>query len=150
MTNLETIRQACIKANPEIMELKFGCRIKTENMVKDYIKVICEPFKDSEKNEYIYATHGQTAEKIYLKPYKTENKIIKILGREIRLSDVLLALEKLNEDRKSYWGIDSEGEFIKFKRYDIDENSNIFWDLKNDNLELQSEETINFLVELLK
>jgi hypothetical protein len=29
--HIQTSREACIKANPEIMELKFGCEVETKS-----------------------------------------------------------------------------------------------------------------------
>jgi hypothetical protein len=36
--HIQTSREACIKANPEIMELKFGCEVETKSNGK--IRVI--------------------------------------------------------------------------------------------------------------
>jgi hypothetical protein len=65
---------------------------------------------------------------------KTKTNLYKVLGRPIRLADVLLAVHEIH------------GSF----KYDIDMVERSGWSLRADDLEKQSEETINFLYELLK
>lgn len=138
MTNLEIIRKACIKANPEIMELKFGCVIKTKKFsFENNLETITYDGTIGIDREFGLLGRDN---KIF------EKDIIEILGREIRLADVLLAL---TQDRGSRWHM------ITYKKWNAnimrdDVEKFINWDLKNDNLELQSEETIKFLAELLK
>ena len=64
--------------------------------------------------------------------------------RPIRLADVLLAISV--KDPKIHYGITDDGQFINI----FDDSSFPWWDLKNDNLESQSKETIDFIHELLK
>lgn len=95
MTNLEIIRQACIKANPEII------------ISKNYERTI----------------------------------------REIRLADVLLAIEKKELGKEMCIG--SDGQLAYRNNHFTLTFLNHYWDLKNDNLELQPEETLEFLSKLL-
>lgn len=69
--------------------------------------------------------------------------------REIRLADVLLALDINSTDKR--WNISVSSNLIRIERLGIIEFSDVvcIWELKNDNLELQSEETIKFLADLL-
>lgn len=63
--------------------------------------------------------------------------------REIRLADVLLAM-------KEYVLMDNFGDIYRTKNGEIDhDHSSARWDLKKDDLSLQSEETVRFLGELL-
>lgn len=100
---IETIREACIKANADLVELN-GAEIPS---------------------------------------------------RPIRLADVLLAIEEdkqvviSKEDDGAYFGKVSNGD----TRYEHDISirwSPAFWNLRADDLTQQSEETINFLYDLLK
>lgn len=141
-TNLEIIRKACIKANPEIMEIKRGCIV---NLNKQWID---PEFWD--KDFIIYKTEADKFavtgkhQKSDIGVWLDKSDISEILGREIRLSDVLLALQG-KEETDSWQFYLPDILWISFKR-----GGAFQWDLTHDNLELQSEETINFLSELLK
>lgn len=149
---LEYIRQACIKANPSIKDLVFGCQIRQKFSVKKYVHILCEPSKTDEGDEYIYTTHGHTAEKVYIKRYTpTDNYILEIIGRECRLADVLLAMTKVYNERDT---IDDSRNYHKNGKIiplsDFFAEICCLYNLTQDNLELQSEETRSFIYELLK
>jgi len=82
MTKLQELKNKINEAVPEILELKFGCRIKsycypdTDIVIDDAIEI------DSLVGGK-YATH--------------ERDNIEILGRPITLEDVLVAIEKQHE-----------------------------------------------------
>jgi hypothetical protein len=120
--NLHFIREKCIAANPEIVELKFGCEFEN---VKTGAR-------------FIIPTNG----------YPNDNH--KILGRPIRLADVLLAIENANGNIE----LATYGEPLHIGHYEKPERegyySKAYWNLRADDLEKQSEETISFLYELLK
>lgn len=160
---IETIRQACIKANPEIMELKFGCRILAGGLLSDTGFIIrpYTEFGNEKENKYLYWNDSINEARIL------REKDFEILGREIRLADVLLALDK--KFGMKYGEIRSVGisngifKWCKLRNGADEAFENLvwserwgkngkmyFWDLLHDNLELQSKETINFLAELLK
>ena len=133
MNNLEIIRKACIKANPEIMELGEGCIVKYRGF---HPMVIGRYEARSIADDGIVEINGEE--------YEVEN----ILGRPIRLADVLLALKDKNKLGERI-AVNQDGEFILTT---TKENWFFYgekWDLKNDNLESQSEETIKFLANLL-
>lgn len=66
----------------------------------------------------------------------------KVFGRLIRLADVLLAIS----DCKNFLALWARaGKFGIVNRFD-----KVYWNLRADDLEKQSEETINFLYELLE
>lgn len=135
MSNLQKIKDACIKANPEIMELKFGCDIHNHHTGNKLI-YISQTRAGSHK---VLMPFGDT----FTFPKKvTENGDWIILGRPIRLADVLLAL-------KEGPSISFSADYSEFFEGDINIRSGIFWNLKDDNLEHQSEETINFIADLL-
>lgn len=135
---LELIRKKCIEANPEIVELKFGCEVVL-NLNNDKAVLLGETssflsgwFKT---NNEIYPVGGHTFE---------------IIGRPIRLADVIFAISKNwvrdNSDKSRLMGT-----FVFFS----DQQSKLLctvslWNLLKDNLEDQSEETISFIYDLLK
>lgn len=117
MENYEQLKAVIQTANPEIMELKFGCEL--EGGVT-FISV------NPKTNEY-YILAGNKILK--------RNEYRKILGRPIRLADVLLAstLE---------WSNIYEDRYLLMNLLKL-------WNLKDDNLDHQSEETKQFLIDLL-
>lgn len=138
------IREACIKANPSIKDLVFGCQIKVEKGIAT-----------------IYEANDQVIEAVQLdkpeigyrwavnKPRETVNDF-EIIGRPIRLADVLLAV-KLFGRKRVPWMVDEMGFFWA---RDNDKKVIFFglekqWDLFKDDLTQQSEETIDFIYELL-
>lgn len=141
-TNLETIRQACIKANPEIMELKEDSKVEVADSVDFYtapyigdIGFIFNIKKRSKKWIQYEVGFGNGDWELFT---KKELKVIPVF----RLADVLFALGKK----------DVPGVFVsRFGEIEGKGNyqSGAKWDLKHDNLELQSEETLRFLSDLL-
>lgn len=133
--DIQNIREACIAANPEIVELKFGCEIEKDNgeAIRKY-KVWY--YKQGEKMECISV--DQNLGYSFVSPYE---KNFTILGRPIRLADVLLAI------RKDKWP-GAEGHQVLLGRMteaDVCEK----WNLRNDTLTEQSPETIEFISNLL-
>ncbi len=141
---LKEIREKCIEANPEIVELKFGCELKIW-VQKDWKKQ--HPFPDDmelkramfvgvEDSQYmVYAEKEKMALRHTKKVFDREYKII---GRPIHLADVLLVIEPIAIKR------DLSDLLLKFII-----GSDYMWNLKDDNLDNQSEETINFIHSLL-
>jgi len=130
-TNLEIIRQACIKANPEIMELKFGCILEYPD---DSPIIFVSPENEEDHMTGLY-TKNNTITKIEdLVDYK-------IVGRPIRLSDIIFTLYK--NKKAQYFGGMLDNNSIYFA-------NRISWDLLHDDLNLQSEPTKKFIANLLK
>lgn len=143
MENYEKLKKVIQEANPEIMELKFGCEVSYNN--EPFMLVSIE-FDESEEGNstYVYNVFpsilvaGEANVPTYFARLIGEYEQFQILGRPIRLADVLLALsEKF------------PGELIpKFEDY----STTLFmgyWNLKDDNLDNQSFETKQFLINLL-
>lgn len=131
-SNLEKIREKCIEANPSIMELKFGC--ETDYGVITGIDGVRLKLDCTER----YVSKGQV-----------ERGVAKIIGRPIRLADVLLAVDEI----ESGYSIGTDG---RFQYLDVDGNLEwctkpyaVSWNLKDNNLENQSEETLQFIADLL-
>lgn len=78
---IEKIRKACVEANPDLLKLEFGCRIKWNN--KEWI---------------IYTTSGDSVGVVSLhdfdKAYPLKMDITKIIGREPTLENIIWAMWK--------------------------------------------------------
>lgn len=141
-TNLEIIREAVIAAVPEIMELKFGCWISSDNIMSN-IKRMCVA-ELTHSHLLLTTTFGEVSRL----PRTRGN--YKIIGRPIRLADVLLAIEP-------HWRSFLLPSFMQNLDGQIKnefEGQNLYimvskWNLHSDDLSLQSPETIDFLAGLL-
>lgn len=141
---LEAVRQKCLEVNPEIVELEFGCHVKTAPMG------IGAP-----ENEYcIFTIVGQDINGKYRllerRNHISKSSFQEIIGRPIRLTDVLLAIN----GGKKYYAVTDDGK-IAFLAPAKDSNARYIvieskWNLHKDSLDEQSEATIDFLYELLK
>lgn len=173
---MNELKKKIQEANPEIMELKFGCEIElidTEYgselfnavvIAKNWSGFFYIPFENWSKNPL-----GSDKYHFHDEPEQREFQQLKILGRPIRLADVLLALQKMDTKPRDFgkkigycdfeeFKLDEMGDFrITYKQqgcrcsYDCADRHLLFatWNLKDDNLDNQSEETINFLKGLL-
>jgi len=140
---IEAIRQKCIEANPEIVELKFGCIFEHTWCGEKTINIISSKPEPS-MNQILLRVptiDGNTWD--FEIPFQKEYKI---LGRPIRLADVLLAIGKKQEikPRLELWSVQLEMMFTR------NERNNAMWNLLKDSLSDQSSECIDFLYELLK
>lgn len=147
------LKQVIQQANPEIMELQFGCEIENgyaaetnPHRIGMFVQHI---FRTARVNpgSHIRLTNG----KDFWETPKNNDKL-KILGRPIRLADVLLTLRKV---RKEIY-MRSDGIFFNWYKFASPESGHnevkstyIEWNLKNDNLDNQSDETKQFLIDLL-
>lgn len=132
MSDLEIIKQACIRANPELLKPCFGCKVKLEVRGDDGIILQESPYHDDSDPQWIY--YNYNLQKVYIKKF-TDNEI---LGCPITLADVLLAIRALIHTEV----IEPDLSIA------IDDLVNQYWDLTKP-LESQSEETLNFLAKLL-
>ena len=108
MTNYEKIKVACIKANPKLMELSFGCEVMASVDLQGAITpskvTIKQTIYDVDSFDGIPRYHGKGVQ--YSSFWRADIK--EILGHEPQLSDVLLVIEKL------YWS----NEFANEAGYD--------------------------------
>lgn len=151
-TQIEFIKEACVKANESIKDLVMGCKIKHEP--SNYMGI------DYQGN-YIHEARGKDMHLIYFpgseegsqRAYSTTISIndFKILGRDIQLADVLLAIEKVTSD----YSVSNLGYFEKWTKFE--DRNNVFvlesnpknrWNLLLP-LHLQEDATIEFLYKLL-
>jgi len=125
---LKDLKEVIQKANPEIMELKFGCQ-----------------FTENPSHGQIYTASWETIGGNWVAAEDAEeydSTEISILGRPIRLADVLLALGESPEVAPSY-----EGE--EFPAMHKVARIVYLWRLADDNLDHQSKECHEFLINLL-
>lgn len=128
----EQLKKVIQEVNPEIMELKFGCEIKW------YDGQITTVLKYNPKE-----ASGGILDVMPLKG--GENMVYAnecmILGRPIHLADILLIYGNIPATGKSYGGM-TELERGVMQIYTR-------WNLHDDNLDHQSDETKQFLIDLL-
>ncbi len=158
MNKLQTIREVCIKANDDIVALKFGCEInamlcREKEPIDDYpMDTFIISRKDTvEKFEVSGLTHITHNQHLYL--------LYSVIGRPIHLADVLLAIEnRKGADLFFGRGIGLQGRHVEVKKLTI-HDSFLFaygaipiilrdWNFK-ETLENQKEETKNFIYTLL-
>jgi len=140
------IRERCIEANPSILDLTFGCEVE----VADCPDGCCGETKFTVDSNFVY---DQNNEMMYDKSWSKTNGfyVIKILGRPIRLSDILLAIgyadqnegTKDNAIKQLVFG----GSYYE-NREDLRREPT--WNLTQDDLHLQSDSTKIFIANLLK
>ncbi len=141
---IERVREACVKVNGEIVELKFGCQVIIDDYLPPYnVQRLTENAK--------YYSFGVSAriesgaeigdERVRTMTYKSfysfEIDKVKIIGRPIRLADVLLAMQAIASPE------DATFENLVYRV------CTVHWNPRADDLTLQSDPTIDFLDEVL-
>lgn len=146
---LQAVRAAIIKAVPEIVELKFGCEVLLLRQTKKSTLL-----NFSEKDRYVEVFRNKDGSTLH-----GDMEIVsQILGRPIRLSDVLVTLEK--ENPRYPVVVTQEGYLVGTYRGNMGSCANPFnfkgwyettqiWNLRQDDLSKQSPECIHFLHTLL-
>lgn len=150
---ITAIREKCIEANPSIKDLKMNCMIyhpeygiaiindsrgtgngSTQKHFTDRSHVFYDDCRDKDGRLFRNGSNKEWWE---------------IIGRPIHLADVLLAIGQniavVGNGCFLEWGT----HFFHGEKQGYWNQKNISWDLKNDDLTLQSEETISFLYTLL-
>lgn len=92
------VREAVIKANPEIMELKFGCEVLREGAPKR--EFICGMFNDTVSLVRVDELGAWLPFEIPKPPASQDWKVI---GRPIRLDDCVKALRKAGYNSTEDW-----------------------------------------------
>jgi hypothetical protein len=128
----EQLKSVIQAANPEIMELKFGCEIDNDS---GFIEKIVADVGDG---SYLMLDADN-------QPFRYHGILLKkhIKGRPIRLADVLFALGEKFDSKKLT--VDLAGGFQKIGTGWL----LCRWNLADDNLDNQSEEMKSCLIELL-
>lgn len=148
--NLEIVREACIKANPEIMELGFGCGVKYGEGIFKHYTLYCGTLSDDKVVLYMW----NIGEPIRVSKDQLET-FGEILGRPIRLADVLKTVGKKTNNAWAVesrlgalleWGSNGDGVMAFYEPAGKDRPC---WNLNKDDLSLQTDETLQFLATLL-
>lgn len=136
MTSLERVREAVVKAVPEIMELKFGCDVLIEGIKWKYVgdwQGVITVFNEEEGDGCASRSH-----------------IERVIGRPITLADVLMAMKDIELEVGSLEFL-LYGSFARVE-YGADGTRKVvaycLWDLSLP-LDGQSPETIAFLHSIL-
>lgn len=135
--NYQKLREKIIETVPKIMELKFGCEVR----FNAYNEVFVYLRKSLKGNEII----KKGGERISIVSISD----VEILGRPIRLSDVLRALNYRRKLVDEKYSIDTKGYLTSFDKNWFPKNQ-VEWNLSIDDLDSQSDEVKTFLYELLK
>lgn len=150
--NLKIVREAVVRAVPEIMELKFGCEIALKKPLSNFGQKIVERFGDStwklDDNNFRFVGERGWIDAYDILFFRKEN--VEILGRPIHLADVLVAVE---EHIKAQWLTSAfpDETIGNFQPYLENTGMNTMkqWNLRADSLDQQSDETLEFLAKLL-
>lgn len=115
------------------MEWEFGCKV--EDSSGEWLLI-----QESDRKERMWCAFNGTG------IHYIDLDECKILGRPIRLGDVLLAIRK---KRDKDFNLHISREYVHFEGLPGEIISKKIWNLKDDNLDNQSEETKQFLIKLL-
>ena len=138
MENYEKLIEVIQQANPEIMELKFGCQIgNSKNIPLMYV--------GKSNGQHALALKKNREDAMLL----VDNLNAPILGRPIRLADVLLAIAE--KDKRLLLTRVEPITILKggYKATNMEYLIFVLLNLKDDNLDHQSDETKQFLIDLL-
>jgi hypothetical protein len=126
------VREAIIAAVPEIMELKFGCRVRLKSSTENNVHIIIYSW-ETESGDRRYGIDGYV-----IADFK--EKDFEILGRPITLADVLRAID-------TDLAINDFGYFIRIVDCEV-RDYYYGWDLSKP-LDGQSDEVWRFLHSVL-
>ncbi len=135
--NIQKLKKVIQEANPEIMELKFGCEFKYQDRLHRIVQKI--------KGNMYLGGDG----KIWSYEMLTQAKYLEILGRPIRLADVLLALEEqvkinMRDSKREVELLSNNMEYLWAETKNIIK----YWNLKKD-FDNQSDKCKELLVKIL-
>lgn len=102
-TNLEIVREACVKANPDICLKQTGCLINWGGGIKYQSMIL---FQNESGNYVVW--DKENGRKTVLR-----NQINLVLGRPIRLADVLQAIMNSKVTWMDMWMVAPTGSFWK-------------------------------------
>lgn len=141
--NIETIRKACIAANPEIVELKLGCEvIATHSEIGVWRGLLGHPKRTGNAWQCGEKQPQEMMGTIFIHRVN----IREIIGRPIRCADVLNVI--LEESR---YKLPHELDGLTRHQWRNERWIEVLyeWNLPKDNLTDQSDETLAFLASLL-
>ena len=134
--NIDKLKKVVVEANPSIMELQMGCRVKVANN----LKIIIDVHTDITGTDWNYIIRDDLNQHLFREVRKEEIGKYIILGRPITLEDIMKTF-------KQGILVDTIGIFYdikKIKPLNIGRAWKIGLTLDN-----QSDETLTFLSDLL-
>ena len=141
MKNYNKLVKVIQAASPEIMELKLGCEVMVRGIRED--NPGCE-------NDVVIDGRIDKDNRIGLGYFgQVPIEGCEILGRPIRLADVLMAYNEIHDSMSAKrFAIYFNGQVVY---WDDDEKAHLecVWNLKDNSLDNQSDETKQFLIDLL-
>lgn len=164
LQKIEKIRQFCIAANESIKSLKKGCLISIKDWgtgeYSDHWRNGKAPIHHESSGYYVIkhgvGWDGRYVESKCIYEYsdgnKQENKDVEIIGREIRLTDIMKVIHDKKSSNKTNVILEIDGQFI-VSGYDKEishlRGTYIKWDLHKDSLSDQPEPTFDFIISLI-
>lgn len=153
MNNLDIIRAACIKANPEIASDTRGYKQEQlDEAYREYLAICKQVADEDAPQSRTWALPALAFERVK----NLSAALVIFQDRPVRLADVLLAIGEKAEGPVDY-AIDAYGRFRKRENDGLfnwvkipDGLTIVVWNLRLDDVSLQSEPTKAFLAELLK
>ncbi len=156
MTNeqYQELKSIIHKAVPEILELKFGCEVEVIRNQNKVAKVVS--YYPGHTNSLLTFCYGGFDYETRSQNFEPEafELCFKILGRPIRISDVLVAIR---ESKVESIFIRQDGTIFKWEKFTEGgsghhgvESTYINWRISTDDLDAQSEKCKQFLYDLLK
>lgn len=143
LEQLDAVKKKVIEVMPDIMKLEFGCEVRVHcggsKRVFEIEKYVGEPIFVLEEGQKDYFRN-------HLEMRIPKDSIVEILGRKIGIADILLAIPD-EYKRVLVFGHYSGDRITDFHARILDVLS--LWKKENDDLSLQSPETIHFLFNLL-
>lgn len=131
---IDFIRAKCIEANPDILKLEFGCWIKNKKTGSKWIYL----GTDGE----VVGIFDLDRELMAQPDWSDFQEEFKIIGRPIRLADILLAINKEHDSFMPH--TKKEEMYFQYKR-----EGGFVWNLKAGDITLQSDETVDLVFNLL-
>lgn len=151
MNQLQQIKEIIIKSNRDIVKLQFGCKVKWRKTGQDCVGVIAYNYSQkvdiyrNSKGLIIYKNGATYEDNTNLVVYEDGSSVhnnigiidhqVEIIGRSIRLADVLLA------NRKNSVKDQNINNVLKLVLE--------LWNLKDDNLDNQDKPTQKYILDLL-
>ena len=137
MTTYEKLRSRIVELVPEIVELKFGCRLKSLDSEAVFI---------TSENQYQTRSFLHSGHNICYQFQKSEfEKEYEIIGRPITLEDILRAIGR----RSDTWHVAGDGAFCCLNQVTGQFERVAQWHLGKP-LEQQDEETLLFIAKILE
>lgn len=134
--NIDKLKKVIQEVNPEIMELKFGCELHYVGKKGVFLSWY------DELGRVIDVLVDDLIDQQHIEEFE-------ILGRPICLADVLLAFREADIP----FSVTAIGCFVLLKKDPLKsvqkDGANIRWNLKDNNLDNQSDECKKFLMDLL-